>query len=82
MNSGKEVKKLIDKYNITLISCGNGTASRESEKIIADMIKEYDLKNVDYVITNEAGASQSICKQTCETKNFLILMWHKEVQCQ
>lgn len=55
--SKAEVKKLIDKYNITLISCGNGTASRESEKIIADMIKEYDLKNVDYVITNEAGAS-------------------------
>ena len=55
--SKQEVKKLIDKYNITLISCGNGTASRESEKIIADMIKEYDLKNVDYVITNEAGAS-------------------------
>ena len=46
--SKQEVKKLIDKYNITLISCGNGTASRESEKIIADMNKEYDLKNVDY----------------------------------
>ncbi len=55
--SKAEVKKLIDKYNITLISCGNGTASRESEQIIADMIKEYDLKNVDYIITNEAGAS-------------------------
>lgn len=52
-----EVKKLIDKYHVTLISCGNGTASRESEKIIADMIKELDLKEVDYVITNEAGAS-------------------------
>ena len=55
--SKAEVKKLIDKYNITLISCGNGTASRESEQIIADMIREYDLKNVDYIITNEAGAS-------------------------
>ncbi len=53
----KEVKKLIDKYGITLISCGNGTASRESEKIIADMIKEMNLSNVDYIITNEAGAS-------------------------
>ena len=52
-----EVKKLIDKYGITLISCGNGTASRESEQIIADMIKEMNLTNVDYVITNEAGAS-------------------------
>ena len=38
--SKQEVKKLIDKYNITLISCGNGTASRESEKIIADTIKK------------------------------------------
>jgi uncharacterized protein len=55
--SKKEVKKLIDKYNVTLISCGNGTASRESEKIIADMIKEMNLSSVDYVITNEAGAS-------------------------
>ncbi|MGN0327379.1 MAG: Tex family protein [Lachnospira sp.] len=51
------VKKLIDKYHVDLISCGNGTASRESEQIISDMIKEYDLKNVDYIITNEAGAS-------------------------
>lgn len=51
------VKKLIDKYGVTLISCGNGTASRESEKIIADMIKEMNMTGVDYVITNEAGAS-------------------------
>ena len=55
--SKAEVKKLIDKYNVTLISCGNGTASRESEQIIAQMIKEMDLTQVDYVITNEAGAS-------------------------
>ena len=55
--SKDEVEKLIKKYNITLISCGNGTASRESEQIIADMIKERNLTNVDYVITNEAGAS-------------------------
>lgn len=53
----KEVKKLIDRYHITLISCGNGTASRESEKIIAELIKEFNLKEVEYVITNEAGAS-------------------------
>lgn len=51
------VADLIKKYNVNLISCGNGTASRESEQIISDMIKEYELKNVDYVITNEAGAS-------------------------
>ena len=51
-----EVKKLIKKYGITLISVGNGTASRESEMIIVEMLKELDTK-VQYVITNEAGAS-------------------------
>ena len=52
----KELKKLIDKYDISLISVGNGTASRESEQVIVDLIKE--LKNpVQYVIVNEAGAS-------------------------
>ena len=50
------LKKLIDKYNIELISVGNGTASRESEQIIVDLIKEIPNK-VQYVITNEAGAS-------------------------
>lgn len=52
----KTVKALIDKYNITLISVGNGTASRESERIIVDMLKEIK-KPVQYVIVNEAGAS-------------------------
>lgn len=51
----KIVKALIKKYNITLISVGNGTASRESEQIIVNMIK--DMPEVSYVITNEAGAS-------------------------
>ncbi len=50
------VKKLIRKYNITLISLGNGTASRESEQVIVEMLKEIT-ENVHYVITNEAGAS-------------------------
>lgn len=50
------VKKLIEKYHITLISVGNGTASRESEQIIADMLKEFRLPT-RYLITNEAGAS-------------------------
>ena len=50
------VKKLIDKYGITLISVGNGTASRESEMVIADMLREIN-KPVHYVIVNEAGAS-------------------------
>ena len=50
------VKKLIDKYNVTLISLGNGTASRESEQVIVEMLKEIPRK-VSYMITNEAGAS-------------------------
>ena len=50
------VKKLIKKYNISLISVGNGTASRESEMVIVDMLKELDT-HVEYVIVNEAGAS-------------------------
>lgn len=54
--SKKEVKRLIDKYDISLISVGNGTASRESEQIIVDLIKELK-KPVQYVIVNEAGAS-------------------------
>ena len=51
----RTVKSLIKKYGITLISIGNGTASRESEKIVADILKE--CPGVEYVIVNEAGAS-------------------------
>ncbi len=51
-----ELKKLIKKYGISLISVGNGTASRESEQIIVDLIKELNTP-VQYVIVNEAGAS-------------------------
>ncbi len=50
------LKKMIRKYGITLISVGNGTASRESEQIIVELLKEIPEK-VQYVITNEAGAS-------------------------
>ena len=50
------LKKLIEKYNINLISLGNGTASRESEMIIVDLLKELN-KPLQYVIVNEAGAS-------------------------
>ena len=50
------LKKLIKKYHIELISVGNGTASRESEQIIVELLKEIPEK-VQYVITNEAGAS-------------------------
>lgn len=54
--SKKILKQLIKKYNISLISVGNGTASRESELIITDLIKELDTP-VQYIIVNEAGAS-------------------------
>ncbi len=52
----KVLKQLIAKYGVTLISLGNGTASRESEQIIVDFLKEEKLP-VSYVIVNEAGAS-------------------------
>ncbi len=51
-----ELKRLIKKYNISLISVGNGTASRESEQVIVELIRELDVP-VQYVIVNEAGAS-------------------------
>ncbi len=50
----KTVRELIKKYNINVIAIGNGTASRESEQIVADIIKGTD---VEYIIVNEAGAS-------------------------
>lgn len=54
--SKKVLKQIIEKYNITLISVGNGTASRESEQFIVELLKEIPQK-VQYVIVNEAGAS-------------------------
>lgn len=52
----KVVKDLIKKYDVSLISVGNGTASRESEQVIVEMLKEID-EQVQYIIVNEAGAS-------------------------
>ena len=52
----KVLRSLIEKYRITLISIGNGTASRESEQVVSDLLKEIPEK-VHYLITNEAGAS-------------------------
>ncbi len=52
----KELKRLIKKHNVEIISLGNGTASRESEKICADIIKELDMP-LYYIVVNEAGAS-------------------------
>ena len=51
------VEAMIKKYGVSLISVGNGTASRESEQVIVDMLKEIPEEKVQYVITNEAGAS-------------------------
>ncbi len=54
--SKKTLKELIEKYNVNMISIGNGTASRESESFVADMIKEIN-RDVYYAIVSEAGAS-------------------------
>lgn len=56
LNAKNTVLKLIKEYKIDIVSIGNGTASRESEKMIADLIKEYNL-DCKYIIVNEAGAS-------------------------
>ncbi len=54
--SKQVLKSLIEKYNVTLISIGNGTASRESEQVVSELLKELH-SNIHYIITNEAGAS-------------------------
>nr|WP_106784953.1 Tex family protein [Lysinibacillus timonensis] len=51
------VKSILNKYPISIIAIGNGTASRETEQFIADVLKEISDKNISYVIVNEAGAS-------------------------
>lgn len=57
-NEAKDtIKKLIKEYEIDLIAVGNGTASRESEKLVSEVIKEYTDREVKYVIVSEAGAS-------------------------
>ena len=56
IDSKNTLLKLIKEYKIDIVSIGNGTASRESEKLIADLIKEYNL-DTKYIIVNEAGAS-------------------------
>lgn len=55
-NAERKLTALIEKYDVDLISIGNGTASREAELFVADMLKKID-KKVYYIITNEAGAS-------------------------
>ncbi len=73
----KIVKDMIRKYKITLISIGNGTASRESEQIVVEMLKEIK-EPVQYVITNEAGASVYSASKL-PRKNFRNLMLDSEV---
>ena len=53
----KIIKDLISKYNVDIIAVGNGTASRESEKLVAEVCQEYKDKKVEYIIVSEAGAS-------------------------
>ncbi len=65
------LKKLIAKYHITLISVGNGTASRESEQVIVELLKELSTP-VQYVIVNEAGPAY-IQPASLLRKNFRIL---------
>lgn len=57
-NEAKDkIKELFKKYDIDVVAIGNGTASRESEKLVAEVISEYKDKNIKYVIVSEAGAS-------------------------
>ena len=67
----KSLKKLIEKYNIDVIAIGNGTASRESEKLISELIKEMGVKT-QYIIVNEAGAYifsiRTSCRRTSRYK--------------
>lgn len=53
----KIIKDLIQQYNVDIIAVGNGTASRESEKLVAEVVSEYKEKKVEYIIVSEAGAS-------------------------
>ena len=55
--SKQKIKDLVEKYNVSIIAIGNGTASRESEKLVAETISEYRDKEIKYIIVSEAGAS-------------------------
>ncbi|MEY8303879.1 Tex family protein [Anaerosalibacter bizertensis] len=52
-----ELKRLINKHNVDIIAIGNGTASRETEQVVVEMLKELENKDVSYIIVSEAGAS-------------------------
>ena len=57
LEAKNKIKELLSKYDIDVVAIGNGTASRESEKLVAEVISEYKEKAVKYVIVSEAGAS-------------------------
>ena len=65
---------MIEKYGVSLISVGNGTACRESEQVIVDMLKEIPEKTVQYVITNEAGAICVVLQANWLQRNSRTLM--------
>ena len=56
-SSKEKLKNLFSKYDVDVVAIGNGTASRESEKLVAEAINEYTDKNIKYIIVSEAGAS-------------------------
>ena len=56
-SSKEKLKNLFSKYDVDVVAIGNGTASRESEKLVAEAINEYTGKNIKYIIVSEAGAS-------------------------
>ena len=53
----KIIKDLVDKYNVDIIAVGNGTASRESEKLVSEVVRGYTARKIEYIIVSEAGAS-------------------------
>jgi protein Tex len=56
-NTIKKLKMLVDQYQISIIACGNGTASRESEQLISEFIAQYSNGSLSYAMVSEAGAS-------------------------
>jgi protein Tex len=56
-NAIKKLKELVEKYQISIIACGNGTASRESEQLLSEFIAQHSKENLSYAMVSEAGAS-------------------------
>lgn len=71
---------MVKAYDVQLIAIGNGTASRETEQFVADLIKKHQLP-VQFIIVNEAGLQYTQHQKLLEM-NFLIFKWKKEVPYQ